>query len=222
MPDKPKHNGDAISVSLHAPGRTGGDLSILQRLQSFQDLLRHGQSLLGETTALLQQAETMAQQIAAEKEATDRLRGELEEARAQANNQAEAANRALGQVEAQSKELAAMREELVQARSAVERFQEEQIQGAKALEDRLEESRKAQSNLETELARVRTAAPSVQVVQQNREGLVLMEKRLQATEDELKRTRHELESERARRNRMMALVKPKQVEEHDESAAQKT
>lgn len=178
--------------------------------------------MLGETTALLQQAETMAQQIAAEKEATDRLRGELEEARAQANNQAEAANRALGQVEAQSKELAAMREELVQARSAVERFQEEQIQGAKALEDRLEESRKAQSNLETELARVRTAAPSVQVVQQNREGLVLMEKRLQATEDELKRTRHELESERARRNRMMALVKPKQVEEHDESAAQKT
>lgn len=188
-------------------------MTVLQRLEAFRELIRHGNSLLGEVVAYCKEAEAAVAQLAADKQDIDRVRGELEEARSRADAEGEAARKAMAQVQQQSQELSAMREELVAARSEVDAFQRTQNENASALERSLEESREQQKRLEEELARVRSQSRPMPSL-----DLEAMQTKMRTTEALLEQTRRDLANERARRDRAVALIKPKAVA--DETAGQ--
>jgi hypothetical protein len=174
-------------------------------------LIRHGNALLGEVVVYCRDAEAALNQLAAEKQDLDRTRAEVHEARKRADADAEAARSAMAQVDAQRRELAAMKDELVQARSEIQQFQETQQRGAKALEQSLVDAKQQQRQLEQELQRVRAQAATSRTIDSRLGQLDQMEARLRVTERELADTRQALEQERSRRDRAIALIKPRQI-----------
>ncbi|HVU35290.1 MAG TPA: hypothetical protein VHE61_17775 [Opitutaceae bacterium] len=151
-------------------------------------------------------------EIAADKKDLDRMRMDLEQARVRADAEADAARTALAQLDVQRRELEAMRTELLRARTEMEQFQANQSQNAEALESSLREARKQQTQLEEELQRVRSHSVSPRTLDARLAQLGHMEAKLHATERELADTRQALEEERGRRDRAIALIKPKPVE----------
>lgn len=150
-------------------------------------------------------------QLAAEKQDVDRVRGELQEARQRADAEAVAARKAMSQVDAQRRELGEMRLELVKAREEVARFQQQHSSNADLLEQSLQQAKQQQAQLEAELQRVRSQATASRSIDSRLGQLDQMEAKLRVTERELIETRHALESERGRRDRAIALIRPKQV-----------
>lgn len=199
-------------ASVHVPAtRPAGDLTVLERLEAFRDLIRHGNVLLGEVVAYCHDAEAAVAQIAAEKQDIDRVRAELQDATNRAEAEANATRSAMAQVDAQRRELNEMRAELLAARAEVGEFQRNQDENAAALEQRLQEAREQQKKVEEELQRVRSQTASSRTLD-NRLGQVeQMEARLRLAERELTDTRRALEDERSRRDRAIALIKPRQV-----------
>jgi chromosome segregation ATPase len=176
-------------------------------------LIRHGNALLGEVVTYCREAEAAVNQLAADKQGLDQMRAELEDARARADAEAAAARTALGQVDAQRRELGEMRGELIKARTEMEQFHHTQNHNAEALERSLREAKQQQIQLEQELQRVRAQAASSRTIDHRLAQVEQMEAKLRLTEHELAETRHDLESERSRRDRAIALIKPKQVAE---------
>lgn len=151
-------------------------------------------------------------QLAAEKREVDRSRAELEQAHARADAEAEAARNALAHVEAQRGELEAMRTDLLKTRAEMEQFEQAQQQGAADLERSLGEAKAQQLRLEEELRRVRAQAVSSRTLDSRLGQLEQMQAKLRVTERELADTRQALEAERGRRDRAIALIKPKPAE----------
>jgi chromosome segregation ATPase len=169
--------------------------------------------LLGEVVAYCRQAEAAVTQLAAEKQSLDEMRAELEGARARADAQAAAAHKAMSQVDVQRQELNAMHGELMKARSEIEQFQTAQRGAADSLEQSLREAKEQQQQLEQELQRVRTQTVSSRALDHRLAQVEQMETKLRLTERELSDTRQALETERSRRDRAIALIKPKQAAE---------
>lgn len=188
-------------------------MTVLDRLEAFRDLIRHGNALLGEVVVYCRQAESAVTQLASDKQEVDRVRAELEAARERAGAEADAARAAMAQVDVQRRELEAMRAELVNAKAEMETFQRGQTRDAEALEKSLREAKEQQVRLEDELRRVRTQATSARAMDSRLAQLDGIEARLRTTELELTETRLALENERSRRDRAIALIKPKQVDE---------
>lgn len=188
-------------------------MTVLDRLEAFRDLIRHGNALLGEVVVYCRQAESAVTQLASDKQEVDRVRAELEAARERAGAEADAARAAMAQVDVQRRELEAMRAELVNAKAEMETFQRGQTRDAEALEKSLREAKEQQVRLEDELRRVRTQAASARAMDSRLSQLDGIEARLRTTELELTETRLALENERSRRDRAIALIKPKQVDE---------
>lgn len=186
-------------------------MTVLERLDAFRELIRHGNLLLGEVIAYCRDAEAVITQLAAEKQDFDRLRNEIEDAKARADREAQAAQVALGQVESQRRELVAMRTELLKARGELDEFERSQSAGAEKLERSLAEARQQQTQLEQELERVRTQAASTRAIDARLVQIEQMESKLRVTERELADTRRALEDERSRRDRAIALIKPRSV-----------
>jgi chromosome segregation ATPase len=199
-----------VSVSSARPS---GELTVLQRLEAFRDLIRHGNALLGEVVSYCREAEAAVNQLAADKQDVDQMRAELQDARSRAEAEAAAARHAMGQVEAQRHELGGMRQELIQARAAMEQFQRNQSHSAETLERSLRDAKQQQVELEHELQRVRAQAASARTLDQRLAQIDHMETKLHVTERELAETRRALETERSRRDRAIALIKPKQAAE---------
>lgn len=186
---------------------------MLQRLEAFRDLIRHGNSLLGEVVTYCRDAEAAVSQLAADKQNVDAMRVELEQARSRADGEAAAARNALCQVETQRRELGAMRDELMKARADMQQFHRTQNQNAETLERSLQDAKQQQQQLEQELQRVRAQAATSRTIDHRLAQVEQMETKLRSTERELAETRRALESERSRRDRAIALIKPKQVAE---------
>lgn len=182
---------------------------MLQRLDAFRELIRHGHALLGEVVTYCRQAEAAVAELAAEKQAVDRIRPELEQARLRAEAEAQGARTALAQTEAQRAELADMRTALLAARSEMEQVQRAGLGRVESLEGSLREAREQQLRLEQELQRVRGQLVSSRNLDARLEQVDAIEARLRATEKELVETRTALDQERSRRNRAIALIKPK-------------
>ena len=200
------------SSALPVPSAgSSGDLTILQRIDAFRDLIRHGHALLGEVVVYCRQAEAAVNELAADKQHIDRVRSELQDARTRADAEAEAARKAMAQVDAQRRELSEMRGELVKARSEMEHFQRTQSQAAESLERSLQEAKQQQLQLEQELQRVRAQTTSSRLIDARLAQIEQMESKLKLTERELADTRRALEEERGRRDRAIALIKPKQA-----------
>lgn len=161
--------------------------------------------------AYCRDAETALTQLAAEKQDLDRVRQEVEQGKARAEAEADAARTALALVDAQRRELNAMRDDLVKAREEMTSFQQAQRDGAAALESSLREAKQQQRQLEQELQRVRAQTASSHTLDTRLGQLDQMEARLRTTERELADTRTALETERSRRDRAIALIKPKEV-----------
>jgi chromosome segregation protein len=218
-PDGADPTGGAQAAADRSPGpavhvpATGspGDLTVLERLEAFRELIRHGNSLLGEVVAYCRDAEAALNQIEAEKQELDRVRQETQQARARADAEADAAHHALAQIEAQRCELNAMRDDLLKAHEEMAQFQQAQRDGAAALEASLHEARLQQQQLEQELQRVRAQTASTRTLDSRLSQLNEMQARLRTTEGELAETRLALEAERSRRDRAIALIKPKEV-----------
>ena len=185
-------------------------MTVLERLEAFRDLIRHGNSLLGEVVAYCREAEAAVSQIAAEKQEIDRVRADLQDAQKRADAQADAARDAMAQADTQRRQLSAMREELLKARSEIDEFQRAQAANATALEASLRDARQQQLRLEDELQRVRAQATSSRTIDSRLGQVEQMEAKLRVTERELADTRRALEDERSRRDRAIALIKPKQ------------
>lgn len=192
---------------------------MLQRLEAFRDLIRHGNALLGEVVAYCREAEAAVAELAADKQQVDQMRTELEQARTRADAEAEAARAALAQVEAQRRELTAMRSEVMKARTEMEQFERSQSHNAEALERSLREAKEQQAQLEHELVRVRSQSVSSRAIESRLAQIEQMETKLRLTERELAVTRNALETERGRRDRAIALIKPKQVAADTKEAA---
>lgn len=139
------------------------------------------------------------------------MRTDLEQARARADAEAEAARVTLAQVDAQRRELGAMRDELMKARAEMEQFERTQNQSAETLEHSLREAKQQQTQLEQELLRVCTQSVSSRAIESRLSQIEQMETKLRLTERELADTRLALEAERGRRDRAIALIKPKQI-----------
>lgn len=184
----------------------------MQRLEAFRDLIRHGHALLGEVVAYCQEAEAAVNQLAADKNDLDRMQAELEAARARADAEAAAARNAVAQVEAHRRELIGMRDELVKARSDMDAYHQAQHRSAEALERSLAEAKQQQRQLEDELQRVRGQTLSTRALDARLAQVGQMETRLRLTEKELAETRRALEAERSRRDRAIALIKPKSTD----------
>lgn len=182
---------------------------MLERLEAFRDLIRHGNALLGEVVAYCREAEAAVSQIAAEKQEIDRVRAELHEAQTRADSEAEAARQAMAQADVQRHQLGAMREELLKARAEIEAFQQTQAVNATALETSLRDARQQQLRLEEELQRVRAQAASSRTIDSRLGQVDQIETKLRVAERELAETRRALEDERSRRDRAIALIKPK-------------
>jgi DNA repair ATPase RecN len=185
----------------------------LQRLEAFRDLIRHGNALLGEVVTYCRDAEAAVSQLTVDKLNLDEMRTELEDARTRADAEAAAARTAMAQVDSQRRELNEMRTELVTARGEMEQIQTSQSQSAASLEKSLREARDQQTQLEHELQRVRVQAASSRTIDTRLAQVEQMESKLRLTERELIETRRALESERSRRDRAIALIKPKQIAE---------
>lgn len=192
---------------------------MLQRLEAFRDLIRHGNALLGEVVAYCREAEAAVAELAADKQQVDQMRTELEQARSRADAEAEAARAALAQVEAQRRELTAMRSEVMKARTEMEQFERSQSHNAEALERSLREAKEQQAQLEHELVRVRSQSVSSRAIESRLAQIEQMETKLRLTERELAVTRNALETERGRRDRAIALIKPRQVAADSKEAA---
>lgn len=162
--------------------------------------------------AYCRDAEAAVNQLAAEKQDLDRVRADLEQARARADHEAEAARSALAHAETQRAELDGMRDELLKARAEMEQFNVAQRQGAADLERSLRESKDQQVRLEEELQRVRAQAVSSRTLDSRLGQLDQIQAKLRVTERELTDTRAALEAERSRRDRAIALIKPKAAE----------
>jgi chromosome segregation ATPase len=198
----------AIHISATGSSR---DLTVLERLEAFRDLIRHGNSLLGEVVTYCRDAEAAVAQFAAEKQDLDRTRDELQGAQQRAEQEATAARKAMAQVDAQRRELAEMRTELVKAREEVARFEREQSSHAGLLEQSLRQAKLQQAQLEEELQRVRAQAAATRSIDSRLGQIDQMEAKLRVTERELTETRRALEDERSRRDRAIALIRPKAV-----------
>jgi chromosome segregation ATPase len=199
-------------AAVHLPSAGApGDLTVLERLEAFRDLIRHGNNLLGEVVSYCRDAEAAVAQFAAEKQDLDRTRTELHEAQQRAEAEAAAAQKALGQVDAQRRELGEMRTELLKAREEVARFQKEQASNADQLEHSLRHAKQQQAQLEEEMQRIRLQATASRAIDSRLGQLDQMEAKLRVTERELQETRRALEDERSRRDRAIALIRPKQV-----------
>jgi chromosome segregation ATPase len=207
---QPERGAIPASVPLSAT-RAPGDLTVLERLDAFRELIRHGNTLLGEVLVYCRDAEAALNQIAAEKQENDHVRSELEEARQRATSEANAVRDAMAQAETQRRELAEMRKELVAARAAVTTFEQTQAAAATGLEQRLREAKEQQARLEAELQRVQAQAASTRTLDAQLQQVDGMQAKLRATERELTETRRALESERGRRDRAIALIKPREV-----------
>ena len=194
-----------------SPAGPSGELTILERLEAFRDLIRHGNSLLGEVVSYCHEAESAVAQLAAEKQDFDRVRAELNVAREHADAEAQAARRAMVQVDAQRKELGEMKAELLSARDEVSRFHRDQTENTQTLEQSLVEAKQQQQRLEEELRRVQVQAHSTRTIETKLSELDQMEAKLRLAERELSETRRALEDERGRRDRAIALIRPKQV-----------
>jgi predicted nucleic acid-binding Zn-ribbon protein len=188
-------------------------VTVLDRLEAFRDLIRHGNALLGEVVVYCRQAESAVTQLASDKQEVDRMRTELEAARERAGAEADAARAAMAQVDVQRRELEAMRAELIKARTDMEAVQRGQSRDAEALESSLRQAKEQQVRLEDELTRVRAQAASSKAMHSRLAQLDGIQARLRTTELELAETRLALENERSRRDRAIALIKPKQVDE---------
>jgi capsule polysaccharide export protein KpsE/RkpR len=169
--------------------------------------------LLGEVVTYCRDAEAAVSQLAADKQDLDQTRTELEEARARADAEASAARNALAQVDMQRQELGEMRGELIKARAEMEQLNRTQNNSAETLERSLREAKQQQIQLEQELQRVRAQAASSRTIDHRLAQVEQMETKLRLTERELAETRNALESERSRRDRAIALIKPKQAAE---------
>ena len=153
------------------------------------------------------EAEAAVAELASDKQHIDQVRTELEEAKARAEGEAGAARLALAQVDVQRRELETMRTELIKTQAEMVAIGRDQTRDKEALESSLREAKLRQARLEEELHRVREQATLSRVTQ-----LDGIEKRLRATELELADTRRALESERSRRDRAIALIKPREIE----------
>jgi DNA repair exonuclease SbcCD ATPase subunit len=201
-----------VDTALHVSAAgSPGELTVLERLEAFRGLIRHGNALLGEVVAYCREAEAAVNQIAAEKQDIDHLRGDLQEARLRADTEANAARATMAQAEAQRREVSQMRDELLKAHAEIEQFQRIQSTNAETLEQSLIDARQQQIRLEEELQRVRTQATSSRTLESRLGQLDQMEAKLRVTERELADTRHALEDERGRRDRAIALIKPRQI-----------
>lgn len=186
-------------------------MTVLERLEAFRALIRQGNALLGEVVVYCREAEAAVGQLAAEKATLDRARSEVQAARAQATADANTAARAMEQVEAQRAELGLMREELSRARSEMTAARASQNGVAEALERSLQDARQRQTELEAELDRVRSQGVSAHAIETRLVQIEQMESRLRAAERELSDARRALQDERGRRDRAIALIKPKAV-----------
>lgn len=139
------------------------------------------------------------------------MKSELEVVQARAQADAESSRAAVSQLEAQRRELSAMRAELLKARAEMDTFQSGQTENAASLERSLAEARQQQRQLEAELQRVRAQAMSAQTLDRRLGQLDEMEAKLRMNERELSETRRALEEERSRRDRAIALIRPKAV-----------
>ena len=184
---------------------------MLERLEAFRDLIRHGNNLLGEVVSYCRDAESALTQLAAEKQDFDRVRAELQNAREQADAEAQAARRAMGQVDVQRRELGEMKAELLTARDEVAKFRRDQTHTTSALEQSLAEAKQQQQRLQEELQRAHVQAHSTRTIEHKLGELDQMEAKLRLAERELSETRRALEDERGRRDRAIALIRPKQV-----------
>lgn len=186
-------------------------MTVLERLEAFRALIRQGNALLGEVVVYCREAEAAVGQLAAEKATLDRARSEVQAARAQATADANTAALAMEQVEAQRAELGLMREELSRARSEMTAARASQNGVAEALERSLQDARQRQTELEAELDRVRSQGVSAHAIETRLVQIEQMESRLRAAERELSDARRALQDERGRRDRAIALIKPKAV-----------
>ncbi len=165
---------------------------------------------MGEVVAYCREAEAAVTQIAAEKQDVDRMRTELDSARERAESEAAAARAAMTQLDTQRRELGEMRSELLKARAEIEQFQRSQTENAATLENSLRDAKRQQVRLEEELQRVRTQSISSRNLDSRLGQVEQMEAKLRVTERELAETRRALEDERGRRDRAIALIKPRQ------------
>lgn len=159
------------------------------------------------------QAEAAVNQLASDKQVLDRTRAELEAEKARAVEEAEAARALAAQLEEQRTELASMRAELARARADVEDVQQHQRLSAGELEKSAREAREQQARLAEELARVRSQSAASQLIETKLAAVDGIETKLRSTERELAETRRALEAERSRRDRAIALIKPKTIVE---------
>lgn len=155
------------------------------------------------------EAEAALNELAADRRAVDQMRVELEEARARADAEANAARVAMSKAETQRRELEEMRAELVKTRGDMDEFHRTQNKSAEILEQSLREAREQQTRLEQELHRVQAQTASSRTIDTRLAQLDQMETKLRTTERELATTRRALEDERGRRDRAIALIKPK-------------
>ncbi|PTX91345.1 hypothetical protein [Opitutus sp. ER46] len=171
--------------------------------------MRQGNALLGEAVAHCREADLALAQVAAERQDIERVRAELDRARDRAEAEAGVARSAMAQLETQRAQLSAMRDELLKARGDLEGFQRAQHASEESLQQRLTEAREQQQHLEAELERLRRQGEASRTLNTTLGQLDLLEGKLRVTERELAATRHALDEERGRRDRAIALIKPR-------------
>lgn len=181
----------------------------MERLEAFRDLIRHGNTLLGEVVTYCRDAEAAVAQFAAEKASVDVLQERLGEATTALATAGDDLRRVESALESERATCSAMRAELQTLRSQVGDLQRHQTQRETELERSLAESATRQIRLQQEITTSRAAAAESRSLDARLAQLDGIEAKLRSTERELLETRQALEQERSRRDRAIALIRPK-------------
>lgn len=182
----------------------------MERLEAFRGLIRHGNTLLGEVVTYCREAEAAVAQFAAEKESVDSLQAKLTEATTAVALAGDEVRRLEAALDAERASVRSLHLELEAARSQVGSLQRGQSQREVELERTIAEAAKRQIRMQQELAAARTSAAASRSLDTQLDGI---EAKLRSTERELLETRQALEQERSRRDRAIALIRPKVAQE---------
>lgn len=185
----------------------------MERLEAFRDLIRHGNTLLGEVVTYCREAEAAVAQFATEKAGIDALQAQLTEATTALAIAGEEVRRGEAALEAERAAAGALRVELETIRAQVGTLQRTQTQREKELERSLAEATTRQIRLQQEISSSRAAVVESRSLDARLAQLDGIEAKLRSTERELLETRQALEQERSRRDRAIALIRPKAVAE---------
>ncbi len=185
----------------------------MERLEAFRGLIRHGNLLLGEVVTYCREAEQAVAQFAAEKESADVLKSQLIEANAVAAAANAEARHAEAALEGERMAVQGLRAELAEVRRQLDELQQHQSQREADLARTLAESTERHTRLMQEAAASQVALRESKQLDARLARAEGVEARLRSMERELLETRQALEQERGRRDRAIALIRPKLAEE---------